>query len=73
MNIGNRPTFSGDHQTLETHILHFHGNLYGQRLAVWFISRLRPEKKFVSEKALASQMESDVHQAEEKLNKTIEI
>jgi riboflavin kinase/FMN adenylyltransferase len=69
MNIGSRPTFGGQHQTLETHIFHFGGDIYGQQMTVLFVSRLRSEKRFDSREALMLQLESDLHQAEEKLAK----
>ena len=69
MNIGHRPTFGGSHQTLETHVFHFEGNLYGQRMCVSFVSRLRSEMKFDSREALVSQLESDARQIEILLEK----
>ena len=69
MNIGSRPTFSGDHQTLETHIFDFHDNLYGQPLTVQFVERLRSEQKFVSREALTAQLEADARQSLEILNR----
>ena len=71
MNIGRRPTFDGDHLTLETNIFHFDGNLYGRQMTVRFISRLRPELKFNSSEALAAQLVEDSRRAEEILNKKI--
>jgi len=68
MNIGRRPTFNGDHLTLEVHIFHFEGDLYGRRLTVKFISRLRPEMKFGSADMLARQLAADACQAEHLLN-----
>lgn len=73
MNIGNRPTFGGEHQTLETHIFHFSGNVYGKKMVVRFISRLRPEQRFVSRGALMAQLALDASQAEQVLNETLEI
>lgn len=73
MNIGSRPTFGGHNQTLETHILHFDGNIYDQQLEVGFVSRLRSEMKFDSREALMSQLEEDLRQAEEALNKDSEL
>jgi len=72
MNIGNRPTFNGHHQTLETHIFRFEGNLYGQSMVVWFISRLRSEMRFDTPEALISQLEADRLKAEEILDQTSE-
>ena len=68
MNIGSRPTFGGNHQTLETHIFHFSGNLYGQTMTIKFVSRLRSEIKFDSREALIDQLEEDARQVEEILN-----
>lgn len=69
MNIGSRPTFGGHNQTLETHIFNFHGDIYGQQLVVWFVSRLRSEMKFDNRKALMLQLKSDLRQAEAALDK----
>lgn len=60
MNIGMRPTFHGDHVTLEVHILRFHGDLYGSRLTVAFRRRIRPERQFDSPEALAEQLKKDI-------------
>ena len=73
MNIGHRPTFGGVHQTLETHIFYFSGNVYGRKMVVWFISRLRPEQKFDSREALMTQLAHDAKLAEQKLNESTEI
>ncbi len=60
MNIGRRPTFGNNFQlTLEVHIINFSGNLYGQRLSVQFVQRLRNEQKFQSIQALRRQLLSD--------------
>lgn len=62
MNIGVRPTFHGQIQTLEVNILNFEGNLYGQSVLVSFIKRLREERKFASPEALAEQLRKDEEQ-----------
>ncbi len=59
LNIGNRPTFNGSNTTLETNILGYNDDLYGQKLTVSFVKRLRGERRFPSEKALAEQLEAD--------------
>lgn len=73
MNIGSRPTFHGDRQTLETHIFHFDGNLYGRSLSVSFVSRLRPELTFDSAEALAAQLAADARRSEEILHHPLEL
>ena len=69
MNIGMRPTFNGQQTTLEVYILHFNENLYGRQLSVSFVERLRDEKRFATMKALKEQLQRDVLQTEEILNK----
>lgn len=59
MNIGNRPTFDGHHQTLEVNILDFNGDLYGQKVCVSFVSRLRAERRFESPETLRAQLVMD--------------
>jgi riboflavin kinase/FMN adenylyltransferase len=59
MNIGRRPTFDEMDVTAEVHLLDFEGNLYGDRLSVQFLQRLRDEQKFDSVDALAVQLSED--------------
>ena len=70
MNIGHRPTFDGQRQTLEVHILQLHGDLYGQRLRVSFVCRLRDEQRFDGIDALKAQLQRDAAQAEAILSAT---
>lgn len=67
MNIGTRPTFDGSHQTLEVNILHFDGDLYGKKVTVSFVERLRPERRFESPEDLAAQLHRDRCQVEQLL------
>ena len=64
MNIGMRPTFDGQHQTLEVNVFRLKENLYGQQLQVAFIERLRGEQRFDSIEALKSQLREDAIEAE---------
>lgn len=67
-NIGIRPTFGGVGERLEVHILHQHfPSLYGKRLHVSFVDRLRDEKKFNSLEELTAQIKIDVVNAEARL------
>lgn len=59
MNIGRRPTFDGMDVTVETHLFDFEGDLYGDRLSVQFLQRLRDEQKFDSPDALVMQLSKD--------------
>jgi riboflavin kinase/FMN adenylyltransferase len=67
MNIGTRPTFDGNHQTLEVNIFDFDGDLYDKALCVEFVSRLREERRFDSMEALREQLEKDEIQAKKEL------
>ena len=59
-NIGHRPTFGGDPQvTVETHVLDFDGELYGEKIRVRILHRLRNEMKFESVDALRTQIDRD--------------
>ena len=71
MNIGMRPTFEGHHQTLEVHILKPVGDVYGRRLTVEFVSRLRSEHRFDSREALMTQLKQDRETVERLLDKKI--
>lgn len=59
-NIGKRPTFGGDPEShVETHILDFDGDLYGQTIRVRVLHRLRGEKKFSGIDELRAQITRD--------------
>jgi riboflavin kinase/FMN adenylyltransferase len=60
-NIGTRPTFeSGVDTSVETFVMNWSGDLYGDVVRVRFLRRLRDEKKFNSVDELKSQIEHDV-------------
>ena len=59
MNIGNRPTVDGSHQTIEVHFLDFNDDLYNQNLTIELLYFLRDEKKFNSIEALIIQIKKD--------------
>jgi riboflavin kinase/FMN adenylyltransferase len=69
MNIGKRPTFEGHRTTLEVHVLRLDKDLYGQRLTVHFIQRLRDEQRFDNVEALKQQLQRDAQQVEDLFNK----
>lgn len=64
MNIGMRPTFDGQRRTLEVYLLQYEGDLYGRKLTVGFVDRLRDELHFDSADALRVQMLQDVEEAD---------
>jgi riboflavin kinase/FMN adenylyltransferase len=59
-NIGTRPTFeAGEDIVIETHVLEFDRDLYGTKVKLGFVQRLRDEKKFDGAEALKAQIEAD--------------
>lgn len=63
-NIGIRPTFEqGAEPSVETFVMDWAGDLYGDVLRVRFLHRLRDEKKFDSVEALTAQINHDVRRA----------
>ena len=61
--IGSRPTFAGETVLLETHLFNFDGDLYGRRLRVAFVQRVRKDQGFESVEALTAQMTADCQRA----------
>lgn len=59
MNIGNRPTVDGNHQTIEVHFLDFNEDLYNKNLTIELIYFLRDEQKFDSVELLIHQLKKD--------------
>lgn len=59
MNIGIKPTLSDNIPTIEVHLFDFSEDIYGQKVQVNVIERLREEQKFESLEALKSQLEID--------------
>ena len=59
MNIGLRPTFNGEEQTIEVHLVNFSGNLYGKEVRVEVLKKLREEQRFDSVEDLKTQLELD--------------
>ncbi len=65
-NIGSRPTVSGDRRlTVETHILDFDREVYGERVELFFHKRLRDEMLFPSVEELSAQIGRDVEGSRE--------
>lgn len=61
-NIGRRPTVAapGAAALVEVHLLDFEGDLYGQRIELEFVQRIRPEKAFSSLDELQRAIAADV-------------
>jgi riboflavin kinase/FMN adenylyltransferase len=63
-NIGMRPTFGETTPTIETHVLDYSGDLYGQTVRLAFVQRLRDERRFEDVDALRAQIDADKRRAE---------
>ncbi|RYG39271.1 MAG: bifunctional riboflavin kinase/FAD synthetase [Burkholderiales bacterium] len=61
--FGTRPTVDGIEPLLEAHLFDFDGDLYGRRIEVEFVARLRDEEKFPDLPSLVAQMQRDDQQA----------
>ncbi|HEV2708021.1 MAG TPA: bifunctional riboflavin kinase/FAD synthetase [Pyrinomonadaceae bacterium] len=63
-NVGTRPTFDGDTETsVETYVMNWQGDLYGDVVRVRFLRRLRDEQKFASVEELQRQIARDTASA----------
>jgi riboflavin kinase/FMN adenylyltransferase len=68
-NLGNRPTFDAG-RSVEVHLFGFDGDLYGRRMRLGFVTRLRGEAKFDGLEALRAQIDRDCDQAKKALQQT---
>ncbi len=64
-NLGTRPAVGGEGFLVEVHLFDFDGDLYGQRLEVEFIKKLRDEEHFEDIDDLVMQMREDERLARE--------
>lgn len=63
-NIGYNPTFINHPYSIETHIINLSHDIYNQEIEIFFIKRIRSEKKFNSLDELVSQVKKDIAYAE---------
>lgn len=59
LNIGYRPTVDGISKVMEVHIFDFDEDIYGQELRIFYVKKIRQEKKFSDIEALKLQLVSD--------------
>jgi riboflavin kinase/FMN adenylyltransferase len=57
--IGTRPALNTGARMIETHLLDFDAEIYGQQLVTAFVQRIRPDSDFASVDALVAQMKQD--------------
>jgi len=68
MNIGYRPTVSGENQTIEIHFFDFNKDLYKSTIQIEVLSFLREEQKFDSIESLKKQLQKDKEKSLEVIN-----
>ncbi len=71
-NVGPRPTVGGARWRLETHLLDYDGDLYGKRVMVRFLAKLRDEHKFSGLDELKARIRVDIDAAREFFEKTVQ-
>ncbi len=59
-NVGTHPTFKDDVFNVETHLIGFSGDLYGEKVKIYFYSYLRGIKRFSDEEELKNQIKKDI-------------
>ena len=60
-NIGVRPTFNANSLQIESHIFDFNKNVYGKKIKIYFLARIRSEKKFETVEKLIENITKDVN------------
>ncbi len=64
-NIGMRPTFNKKVLAIEVHVFDFNEDIYGEDISLYFIRKIREEKKFKNVEALVGQIRSDIEIAKD--------
>ncbi len=60
MNIGVRPTFVSGARVMEVNLFDFHETIYGKKIKIEFVERIRDEKKFSGPDELVAQLKKDL-------------
>jgi len=64
-NVGNRPTFDQQETIIESYIINLNKNLYGEKIKINFIKKIRGEMKFKTPDDLSQQIERDLERAKD--------
>src|SRR6185312_4453528 len=67
VSIGTNPTFAGREQRVEAYVLDFDGDLYGERVGLDFVARLREMRRYDGVEPLIKQIGEDVARTREVL------
>ena len=65
LNIGTRPTFNGVNIQVEGHFFNFNETIYGKPVEIFFVEKIRSERKFPSPEFLIQQIQRDIAAAAE--------
>jgi riboflavin kinase / FMN adenylyltransferase len=68
ISIGTNPTFSGRERRVEAYVLDFEGDLYGERVGLDFIARLREMRRYDGMEPLKAQIATDVEDTRKALS-----
>lgn len=68
VNIGFRPTINGVHRQIESHIINYENEIYGNKIEVEFVKKIRPEQKYAKIEDLQKAIQNDINLASEILN-----
>ena len=69
LNMGIRPTFDGEKFQIETHLFNFEQMIYGKKMEIFFIEKIRDEQKFPTPQILIDQIKRDIVTAKAILNR----
>lgn len=72
LNIGYRPTVDGVSKVIEVHVFNFNENIYNQEIRLFFVKKIRQEKKFNTLEELKSQLYIDKETAEKILTPNLD-
>jgi len=62
-NVGVRPTFAAGEKAVESYLFDFKQKIYGQGVRLFFLKKVRDEKKFKDSEQLSKQIEKDIGEA----------
>jgi len=68
-NIGKRPTFHHNELNVESYLIDFSSDIYGERVKIKFLKKIRDEIRFASPEALRRQIASDLETARKSFKK----
>jgi len=66
VNIGTKPTFHEEYPiSIEAHLIDFHDDIYGEKMRLFFIDKIRDERRFNNVEELVGQITRDRDRAKQ--------